>query len=448
MSYPFAPLVMWLAVAAADDTLLQPGTQWSFRGDLAPVQRQRGPPMKNFDLTMWVIEADDSGVQLYWLVDERGQGQWPWIERFGRVALDPAYKTTGSSGPSLLYDFGTGKNVVPLLPPVMKTDESLAKGATWEQDALEFEVEGSANVGDRACWQIAVRNNFGRKRVVWLDKQSPLLVKLEETVFMDRGTEYELSWTFVGSEQLEPAAFDKLGRAFNDLIAVRKKLKRPTRTQSDEFSAEQRELLIAALPKLAAETDGGALAPLVQNAANELKSQASRAEAVATLREQFVDKPAPAFALEGLGGERLSAADLAGKVTVLHFWEYQNEPLKEPYGQIGYLEFLHGRRGGEGVQVMGVAVDARLKNQQTRTVAMASVRKLKEFMNLTYPILLDDGQVLRAFGDPRILGATLPLYVIIDRNGKVADYHVGLQPVDRQEGLKELDDLVHELATP
>ncbi|TWW09775.1 hypothetical protein E3A20_10930, partial [Planctomyces bekefii] len=35
---------------------------------------------------------------------------------------------------------------------------------------------------------------------------------------------------------------------------------------------------------------------------------------------------------------------LKGKTVILHFWDYKDSPLSEPYGQTGYLEFLNNRR--------------------------------------------------------------------------------------------------------
>ena len=63
-------------------------------------------------------------------------------------------------------------------------------------------------------------------------------------------------------------------------------------------------------------------------------------------------------------------------------------------------------------------------------------------MNLSYPILLDEGSVLKSIGDPRTAGAELPLYVVVGRDGKVLHYHSGLYEVDRDRGLKELSEVV------
>ena len=63
-------------------------------------------------------------------------------------------------------------------------------------------------------------------------------------------------------------------------------------------------------------------------------------------------------------------------------------------------------------------------------------------MNLTYPILFDDGAMLKQLGDPRVAGNRLPLFVVIDRSGRVVEYHSGHYEVHRDRGLEELDQIV------
>ena len=129
---------------------------------------------------------------------------------------------------------------------------------------------------------------------------------------------------------------------------------------------------------------------------------------------------------------------------MLHFWDYRDEPLKEPYGQVGYLDFMYQRRKPDGLRVYGVAVDGRLADEKTRPAAERSVKKLKAFMNLSYPVLLDSGSLVKQFGDPRLLGANLPLFVVVGRDGKIIHYHVGHHKVHQEQGLDELDRVVGE----
>ncbi len=156
-----------------------------------------------------------------------------------------------------------------------------------------------------------------------------------------------------------------------------------------------------------------------------------------------VGSKAPDFELTGLDGELIPAAALQGKTLVLHFWEYRDEPLEEPYGQIGYLDFLLNRHSTDKLAVYGVAVDRRLRDPATASAAARSVRRLKSFMNLGYDIAADrDGKLLKAFGDPTQFDATLPLWVIIGPDGKVVHYRTGYYEIDRERGLAEIDAIV------
>ena len=43
-----------------------------------------------------------------------------------------------------------------------------------------------------------------------------------------------------------------------------------------------------------------------------------------------------------------------------------------------------------------------------------------------------------------VTGAKLPLYVVIDRQGKIAHYHAGFYEVNRDRGLEELSNAVRQ----
>jgi hypothetical protein len=63
-------------------------------------------------------------------------------------------------------------------------------------------------------------------------------------------------------------------------------------------------------------------------------------------------------------------------------------------------------------------------------------------MNLGYDLAVDDGTLLKKFGDPRQLGGKLPLWVLIGPDGKIAHYHVGFYDIKADEGLRELDEVL------
>lgn len=440
---------------AAGDAELPPGTQLNYQGTLAPVDSQQAAAArKSFDLTCWIQKTDAGGSEIFWLLDERGRGEWPWFERFGVGKVNRQGQTTGDS-PTLLYDRPEsknpagqnpvdpspgGKDVVGIPLPLVRADRPLAVDVEWRNQRVALRVDQADKRGERTVWRISLRDPFGPQGTLWVDQQLGLVAALQQRVILGRGEEYVLKVELVGNEQLPAPAFARYSTAFDALVALRGRLSRPRQSQEINWKPDELAVLEAALPETQRATTGTVLEKLLASAERDLKLQAGRTDALATLAAEYQGKAIGEFSIRGFGQESLTDGDLKDHVTVLHFWDYRDEPLKEPYGQVGYLDFVHHRRRDGGVRVYGVAVDGRLADEKTRPAAQRSVRKLKEFMNLSFPVLLDDGALLKKFGDPRVLGATLPLFVVIGRDGKIAHYHVGHYDVHQDQGLKELDD--------
>jgi len=430
-----APLV--LAAPATLDT----GTQLTYRGSVEAQPADPAKSQKNFDLTLWILNKSDAGTELLWLVEETGSGAFPWPSRLGKASLD-ARLNTAATLPGLLFDRGEDNSVVPVLLPFFAPETPLAAEAQFKAGELEHFVDKATRHAERAAWHVSVRDGFGPKRALVVDQKLPLVLKMTERVFMGRGEEYELSLELVEDTQLPPAQLDALSKASGSLLAVRDKLKLAERAEEIAWNPAQAELLKKELPPVVELAAGTPLARLVTAATRDLELQSGRNDAVGELAEKQTGRAVEAFQMSGSDGERLTEADLKGHVTVLHFWDYRDEPLREPYGQVGYLDFLYHRRQAEGLRVYGVAVSPRLGDEATRPAAQRSVKKFKAFMNLSYPVLLDAGGLLKQFGDPRVIGASLPLFVVIGPEGKIIHYHVGTYEVQRDQGLAELDAVV------
>ncbi len=430
--------------AAAAEQPISAGTELHYKGAIER-RTDDGPAKsrKTFEVTFLVSKAGAEGAEVCWLLEERGRGEWPWFERFGRLALDPQWRTR-ERGPALLYDRGEARSVVPLAIPLLTTEKALAAGGGWQEDKLEFSVEKSDKLGEREVWRISVRDPYGTKSLLHLDRESPLVVSRLDRVMLGRGEEYQMNCELLGVARLPEEKAAETARAFEALIALRAKLNLPAQTQEAEWKPDQLALLTAGLPQLQKAAAGTGLEKIASAAARDVELQSGRHTALSELSSKHVGRAVEKFAVKGPSGESLSSDDLQGKVTVLHFWEYRDEPLEEPYGQIGYLDFLYQHRKAAGVQVYGVAVDGRLADEKTRGAAERSVKKLKGFMNLSYPIVLDSGGLVKQFGDPRLLGANLPLFVVIGRDGKIAHYHVGHHKVHQEQGLTDLDRVVGE----
>jgi thiol-disulfide isomerase/thioredoxin/outer membrane lipoprotein-sorting protein len=132
---------------------------------------------------------------------------------------------------------------------------------------------------------------------------------------------------------------------------------------------------------------------------------------------ELVGKPAIDFTLPALaGGPTVSLARLKGKVVVLDFWATWCGPCRRWMPIVAKLE-------------------QQLKGRDVRFFAvnlMESPVQVREFLKHTGtvpPVLLDrDGKVGNAYG-----AASIPLTVVIGRNGKVAQVLIGLHP---EEDLK------------
>lgn len=429
------------------DVDLDAGRELRFRGTVAQVERGSsvGDAQKSFELTVLVTRADDAGVDYLWLLDERGNGGFGWTDRFGRWGQNAAGAPVGNSGPALLFDYGTGKHVVPLLPPRVTLPQPAEVGAKWEHDELEHELVKQTTVDDRKVWEVEVHNQFGHQRKMWVDAESGLAVRYQARVFMNQGTEYKLSVELVDADR---RAFDALNSLVDGVAAldkVRSGLKRPARLIDPELKPEQVAKLAELLPAAKRAVTDPAVARILGVAERDLERQAGRASQIEETAAKQVGRKVEPFQAGGAGDLKLSDADLRGAITVLHFWDYRDSPLTEPYGQVGYLEFLYDRHKAAGLKVCGVAVDGRFQQPESAGQAASGVRRLKNFMNLTYPVVYDGGELIKQFGDPRGAGAALPLFVVIGREGTVVHYHVGHYEIDRETGLKELDALVAKL---
>lgn len=416
-----------------------------YTGALVKVSRDgEGQPVKRFSLYC-LLKPTDSGRELAYLVDERGGGTFPWPERYGVIGLDAQLKAPGPSRIRILQDHDGNQNVIKIPRPIFEFADKLSNGVTFEQDSMTYETKKGSKIQERDCWQVDVSTNFGRKRTLWVQKDSPLVVELEEKVFMGQGEEYSLRMKLESLESLDAAKLAKIQAPLAMLTKLQTDLARSDNEYKPDLTEEQLGKVSAIAEKLEQLAEGTPFGRLAAVITRDTKAQQQRSGELAQLAQKFLGQNAPEFSLKPMEGSPVSSTDRAGKITVLHFWEYQGEPLIEPYGQVGYLDFLNSRRRKLGVQIYGVAVDVRFADKAQIQQANRSVSKLKSFMNLSYPIVADDGELIAKFGDPRRVGAKLPLWVVIGADGKVAHYSTGFFKINPDEGLRELDDTLIKL---
>jgi peroxiredoxin len=441
-----ASIALALVTATAAD-VPPAGTLLTYKGTMVAAKEEGTPSKKTVELNILVATAEADGTaRLLWTLEESGRGKWSWLDHFGTWNVDAKKRDEGSLGPALLYQREDGKSIVPLFPPLFAAEPKLERGATWSEGRTDYRVTGEAKVSSRECLEVDCRTPYGHKRTIFVEKTSPLVVALRETVFIGQGQQHELKLELVSAAKLSADETARAEDAFAQGAKLKEVLHHNPRTDLVEFEKDELAALRTELPKLADTAKETPLAPLVAVAQKDLQDQKGRSGAVTALREAAIGKPVGKLKLLDLSGKEVSEEVLKNKVTILHFWAYRDTPLEEPYGQVGYLDFLLRKRSDKGVQVLGVLVDDKIVDDGARRAAVSSARKLKAFMNLSYGILIDDGTVLKQLGDPRPAGSKLPLFVVIGRDGKVVEYHAGLYDVKPEQGLAELDAVVSKAA--
>jgi peroxiredoxin len=404
------------------------------------------PVVKRFTAYCQSRRQASGGHVVVFVLDERGRGNQAWPERFGELQFDDQHKISQRGSWRLLYQHeAVSATGVPLPLPLFEKGEELKAGAKWTSGRESYEVIKKKTIESRACWQIDVALNIGHKRSIWVEQGTPLVVAVEERVFVGQGEEYNLKMQLESLKPLDEKEVARLKAPWDTLRKLKSDLKRGEDEVKSELSDEQLQLAAEVAPRLdkeAADTPFGHIASVITK---DVKSQLGRSDEVAKLAKKLVGQSAPDWKLVTLDKLSIDSKSLRGKIVVLHFWSYQGEPLEEPYGQVGYLDFLYGKRRKLGVEIIGVAVDGRLSDPQTAPAAVKSFQKLRGFMNLSYPLATDPGSVLDKFGDPRRVGAKLPLWIVIDAEGKVAQYQAGFFSINPDEGLRDLDELLVKL---
>jgi peroxiredoxin len=433
-------VLLALLILVQSDSLVD-GTQLNYQGKLVAEKGDAATAPKNFRLSV-VVARTEGGATAYWISEEQGRGGWSWRDRFGTLQLNEKLRAGDGSAPTVLYQREEGNQIVPILLPLITPDVPLVEGATWTENRFEHTVAGTEKIGGNDAWRIEVQGPIGRKRIYWLQKSSSIILANEEVVFIGQGEKHVLRYDLVSRQTLDAPTLSATRDAFDGFARLRQSLGFEPQSLDGAWTQERLGQLRKDLPDAAKKAEGTLLATLAQAAQLDAKTQKDRANAVGALHEKLVGQESPKPPLETAAGEKFSWDDMKGKVAVLHFWEYRDTPLEEPYGQVAYLDYLLRMRPGSDLRVFGVVADERVMEPQTRRAGIQSARKLHSFMNLSYPLLIDGGDAIKKFGDPRIAGAKLPLFIVIDRNGKVIHYHVGHYEVNRDRGLEELEAVI------
>lgn len=415
-----------------------------YKGTFQPVKLDKPDAGKTFELNLLVGRTGDGTTSVAWVLSDAGHDPIPWAERFDKLAWAREAKTIDGPIPGFLYDHVSGKTRVNIAPPLPLIGGEPKAGATWSEGKIQFEVSEGEAVDGRPTWDVVARTLVGRRRTMTIDRDDQRVYSVRENVFVGQGEEHLLKYSLVSTKTLDGDALEKTLAAGQAWSAARSQWTSTQEDRTPKNVATANKDLAAKLSELKKISEGTPLASLAGVAAAQLKNSDEQKSAVGAMRSRVVGKPLAKLDLKDVANKAWSNEALKGKVTVLHFWTYRDENLREPYGQVGYLDFLARQHGK--VQVLGVAVAP--ENPEQKQSQRALVRKFRDFMNVSYPILLDDGSLLEKLGDPRKVKQELPLFVVIDAKGNVVEYKAGEYDVKANEGLKELEATIKQAAKP
>lgn len=427
-----------LLLAAVDPFGSAAALELTYSGRLTPVAvSDPKAGEKGFAVTWLLTRREGKGADAAFVTTEENAAL-PWPARFGFGLPD------GEHGPRIGYRFDEKGHVVPLPGAILKDADRLAPGGELIDGPLKLTVTDERTVAGRECRIVEISTNFGREKTVAVEKSTGLIVRHEETVFLGRGDRFALVLELAEATPLDAATSAGRQAIMERLRKIADAAGQGERDPAADLPAPALDQIAALAAPLAGSAAGTPFDDLAATIARDVAEQKLRAEGIAGLVKKAVGSPAPPLELKGLDGKPIDPATFKDKVVILHFWEYDNGTLAAPYGQVGYLDFLSRKRAKAGIAVTGVAVNPAFGDPEARGRAGRGAKNLAAFMNLGFPIAADDGTLLRAFGDPRPIGAALPLWVVIGPDGVVKSYKAGLYDIEPNEGLKELDaEVVH-----
>ncbi|MDH3420748.1 MAG: TlpA family protein disulfide reductase [Gammaproteobacteria bacterium] len=137
--------------------------------------------------------------------------------------------------------------------------------------------------------------------------------------------------------------------------------------------------------------------------------------------------PAPDFVLKSLSGENVRLSEYRGQVVMVSFWATWCGDCRT---QLEGLNDWYGTYQGAGLQLLAVSLD-RSWEVFSKTAAT---------LNLAYPVLYDANLEVGKLYDV----SSMPVAVLIDRDGVVRDVIEGYRRTGEQEFLDRVRALLRE----
>ena len=136
-------------------------------------------------------------------------------------------------------------------------------------------------------------------------------------------------------------------------------------------------------------------------------------------------KMAVDFALDDASGKRIKLSDQKGKVVLLNFWATWCHGCGT---EIPWFIGFENKYKGRGLAVVGVSMD---------DDGWKSVKPYVEEQKMNYTVVIGNQELGKSYG----LGS-MPMTLLIDRNGKIAASHVGV--VSKSDCESEIETLLNQ----
>jgi thiol-disulfide isomerase/thioredoxin len=133
---------------------------------------------------------------------------------------------------------------------------------------------------------------------------------------------------------------------------------------------------------------------------------------------------APAFSLADASGTIRHLSDYRGKPVVVNLWATDCGGCKAELPVFVQVNQSYKNR----VTIVGVSLDIMYEDLKSAAEGWARVKPFAASHGLTYPILLDDGRVEKAFKV-----TALPATYLIDSAGRIAATYIGIVDADNLE---------------
>jgi peroxiredoxin len=165
-----------------------------------------------------------------------------------------------------------------------------------------------------------------------------------------------------------------------------------------------------------------------------LVRSASAATVHAALKGPSSRTEAPPFSLADASGRTQQLTSYRGKVVLLNFWATDCGGCRL---EIPWLLDIDRTFQSKKVAVIGISMDISYENLRSAAEAWTKVKPFVGSHQITYPILMGDGDVTKRYDVQ-----ALPLSYLIDARGRIAATYVGL--IDRQNVEANINTLLTE----